>query len=279
MRIELPLDFAQACDIVRDLKHRAPLGACVDIANYDQHVAQHATRKHLPLSEMTDSVWVNSIGVPKWDRWPTNKCEDLVFIPHLMRQEVTLAAIDSVLACDRPVVVFDQEDRDNWPEAVSIARSAPLTFTRVQNWFQKQASILGLKRFYFMHSDATVSLDTFERMDAMPGGHLVFTAYDALVRFDVEMLRDIGCWDESFEWYVSDIDFYNRIRWDGKWCVIDCPDSGVCHHGSMTKRNLSAEELRHVNHAHAWAKSHYMHKWGHDFEADTGVPHKVPYNA
>ena len=284
LHIKLPNNFDEADSIVRELKLTTPLGGEVIFLNYEQQAVQHAIRNHIPLSEITENRWCRSMAFPAWERWPSEWPDELIFIPHLKREDITLCAIDSVRLAGRikHVVVLDQSGQPSharWPDDIIIGKcGVGRTFTQIQNWFQRQAELLGLKRFYFMHSDATVSPNTFDKLDAT-SGDIVFTWYDSLVRFNVPMLRDIGCWDESFEWYVSDVDFYNRIRWSGRWTITGCLEHGVWHHGSMTKRNMSPDEFSHTDHAHDWAIKHYQHKWGHNFRVMDSVPYRTPYNA
>ena len=131
-----------------------------------------------------------------------------------------------------------------------------------------------------MHNDAECANHTVKTvMDTITAAEddwgVAFTAYDAFCVFNAKNTKRIGCWDETFLWYVADCDYYNRIRLLG-YKVIECSHSGIKHLVSQTLRHLSPAEANAVNHNHSWAKSHYMHKWG--TETENGIAYKIPYN-
>ena len=79
-------------------------------------------------------------------------------------------------------------------------------------------------------------------------------------------------------WYVSDVDYYNRLAWAG-WRSATCPAALLVHHGSQTHAALTAGERDSVDNDHAWSVAHYRHKWGcHWSEGSSGRLWPVPYN-
>jgi hypothetical protein len=120
-----------------------------------------------------------------------------------------------------------------------------------------------------MHSDAEAAngglLALCEEADRLKSQGdrwgVIFTHYDALALFNPEATAHTGCWDESFKWYVSDIDYYNRLRWEG-WGHRHFPTACAIHHGSQTIRSMDEVERLAVATDHGWAIRHYRHKWG-----------------
>jgi GT2 family glycosyltransferase len=107
---------------------------------------------------------------------------------------------------------------------------------------------------------------------------VVFTWYDALALFNPAATAATGCWDETFMWYVSDVDYYNRLLWSG-WGHHHLPDACAIHHGSQTIRGLSEAAREAVDRDHNWSVRHYRHKWGCAWdEGNGGRAWSVPYN-
>lgn len=245
-------------------------------------VLHHAVRELIPYSEIIDSTYTKLYDTPgiTWEK-PPRESEFLIFIPNVNTYSLALKAIESLGIYGGSSVIINQESSVTWPTKCSVANAKNVSFTQIQNWIQKQAIRYGLKYFYFMHSDAEVTDNTFYRLRQFfsenPNWDIVQTSYDALIAFKVESLFKLGVWDETFDWYVSDIDFYNRAKWSG--CnVLVCRDSEVIHNNpSSTLRNSSTDFSNKVNCDHTHAISHYAHKWGYNFQSAVGTPYKTPY--
>ena len=210
-----------------------------------------------------------------------------VYVPCVNRPDLLARAVAS-LPPGRAVVI--DATPDGLPaDAVAIADrvhrwEGDHRFTLIQNWIQQDAYAGGHGRFYFLHSDATASpggLDAMEstadELDAAgTRWGVVFTVYDALVMFNAVATRDVGPWDESFGWYVADIDYYNRLRWAG-WGHFAVPSALALHDGSATLHALPGREQARVKADQEWAVRHYVHKWGCHFHEGDGRRHKTPF--
>ncbi len=154
------------------------------------------------------------------------------------------------------------------------------SFTRVQNFAQNLAKFYKLKYLIFQHNDCYVKddrliHDMINTSKDNPDVGVVFTYYDALALFNMSIINAVGCWDESFYWYESDIDFYQRILMDN-YKQISIGGDRIHHYISQTLQHLTADESNKVRHNHNWAKKHYIHKWGGYKDNEK---YRIPYNA
>jgi hypothetical protein len=175
-----------------------------------------------------------------------------------------------------------------------IASHRP-AFTQIMNWMIDVARVRGDRRIGFMHNDAECRNDAFgellkmaDRLDAekTPWGSLFsrevggdsyqwesMACYDYLMLQNMEAILKTGRWDETFEWYVSDVDFYRRLRFNG-FPDHGCQAAEVVHHHSQTVRSDAAIRTQ-ARAAQDWAHRHYRHKWGGDPSVER---HMLPYN-
>lgn len=233
---------------------------------------------------------VVSWDIGEWQRDELDKHPDRVvfFLPYVKGLDLLEKAVRSLGATRRRTILIDQSEdglRDGhgrFPEWLNVAgvlrvpyRS--LTFSQLQNWMQWYARKLKTHSFFFMHSDAAV-LDPSVFADALakfehPQVAACFTNYDALVAFDTEKMRQVGCWDESFEWYHADVDFYRRIRLRG-FQIAEVGGSRVAHTPSQTIASDPKMKER-VDAIAKHMEAHYIHKWGGLNKAEK---YSVPYN-
>lgn len=213
----------------------------------------------------------------------------LVFLPYVSSLPLLRRAVESLGPLAKNAIVIDQSPR---PGLVSLVDAElpswlttdvlrvpyrSLTFSQLQNWMQWYARKLKTHAFFFMHSDAEV-LDPSVFADALaklehPQVAACFTNYDALVAFDTEKMRQVGCWDESFEWYHADVDFYRRIRLRG-FQIAEAGGSRVAHTPSQTIASDPKMKER-VDRISKHMEAHYIHKWGGLNKAEK---YSVPYN-
>lgn len=88
----------------------------------------------------------------------------------------------------------------------------------------------------------------------------LFSNYDALCCFNMQMLHDVGYWDTFFHQYVADKDFYRRMRLKG-WDEEHYLREEVEHHISVT---IKADPLlnRRVQFGIDFCRNYYSMKWG-----------------
>lgn len=137
-------------------------------------------------------------------------------------------------------------------------------FTHAQNIAQQIARKLEVKYFFFCHSDVELEdKNGLEKMLEYASKNelaVLFTNYDAFCLYDREQLIRVGCWDNSFEWYVSDVDYYHRVKINS--LKLDSLEIPLIHYGSSTLKSLDEESRLKTTESQNWAFSHYSHKWG-----------------
>ena len=239
-----------------------------------------------------EAAWAAQALAPErgaWLRQP-EPGDFLIYVPHVIRPDMLRRAVASLVPFEGRTVVIDQSTK----AADSLGTAAkgvfrwqgPRRFTSVMNWIQQDAYRRGLRYFLLMHDDAEAApggvgmlLAEAERLDrSATRWGVIFTWYDALCLFNPTATRAVGPWDETFLWYVADIDYYNRLTWDG-WPGRSCPAALRVHHGSQTLPGLPDAERAAVDTDHTWGVAHYRHKWGcHWSEGVDGRLWTVPYN-
>lgn len=255
-----------------------------------------AVKTLLSQSEIIEngSSWLWHKQVPdrgSWIRTTQNQDESdwLIYIPFVNNIGLLKSALASIQSYEYKTILVDQSNSKSLHEL----HKGPLFqwngsrhFTKMMNWIQRDAWQRGLKYFFFLHSDAEVSKDGVENMLTYADNlteqgkkwGVIFSHYDAFCLFNMDIVTAIGCWDESFTWYVSDVDYYNRIEWAG-YSQEKLPKACKHHHTSQTIRSLSEQERSVVSHNHSWALDHYRHKWGANADVNSNARSwNVPYN-
>jgi hypothetical protein len=266
------------------------------LAGHDYHTRRrvhYAIRDFLPLPEIEEvrNCWRWHKSPPsrgKWIREPA-ATEYLVFVPHVCGEDILLRALASVSALARQVVVIDQSESG----LSTSVWNGPLyrwhgsrSFAAVMNMIQREAWYRRVPYYFFMHSDAEVGpcavdevADAARLLSGIAGlgWGAIFTSYDALACMNTRAAWEVGCWDETFSWYVADVDFYNRLRW-ARRPTIHLRKPRVAHSGSATLALLPGEDQRKVHEDHIWAIDHYRHKWGCHWMQGDGRAHERPYD-
>ena len=289
-------DFASVCNDIRAWLPKIRWGGT--LAGHDYLGAwpgvKHAVRDYLSPSELSfrGVSWAYRKILPQrgsWLRRPAEGADWLLYLPFVNRPDLLRQALHSVRGSADRVVVIDQSQTGEALEAHPgpvFRWNSQLHFSAVMNWIQRDASHRKLRWFLFMHSDAEVAsgglrtlCDEADRLDCRrEQWGVIFTHYDALALFNPKATAQIGCWDETFKWYVADIDYYNRLRWQG-WGHRHLPTACAIHHGSQTIRSMNEVEREAVAQDHGWAIRHYRHKWGCDWKENAqGRIWSIPYN-
>lgn len=155
------------------------------------------------------------------------------------------------------------------------------SFTSMQNQMQRVALEVGVESFAFMHNDARIIGDAgrilawaTEERRQRPSTGIVFTNYDAFAIFYADCVRAVGPWDEDFAWYVSDYDYYYRVKIGG-WVITTMPD-GVAAVFHAVSQTLAADKQIRVEAewGHRRAKALYIKKWGGYWQ---GERFRTPY--
>jgi hypothetical protein len=241
-----------------------------------------AVQDVIPASEVSTvnngANWIYRKTRPERGLWTCrtrsdSRCDYLAFIPCVNRPDLLDRAVNSVRSLWPGLVAIDQtpdglqsSDHPWMNEIAGVFRvtSRELSFTQVMNWAQAEARERGADFLIFMHNDAEcvgdVGVQVLEYARQHPNAGVVFTHYDAYSVFRVRALQEIGPWDETFRWYVADVDYYFRLRLRG-WQTEDFGGDSVIHHASQTLQ-FDGARAREVRLHSKWNHEHYLHKWG-----------------
>ncbi len=195
-------------------------------------------------------------------------------------------AITSLFRPDLRILVVDSSENGlnleqyPWFKNVSVFKTAGQPhFTQIQNFFQAAARDEGINNLVFMHSDIVCKdlefvPDVIRYSDAQfnsdPSIAGVFTWYDALCVFNLKALEKVGVWDETFAWYHSDVDYYDRVKlWGFRFDILD--PQGRLHHDTSRSTHDDPKIAAMVAEQSDWAGKHMKHKWN-NFQNN-----KVPY--
>ena len=268
LEFEAPLSTAQ-CYAVEDVLPRHMLKRQGTTLSY----------RHMPVAI---GSWKQGLG----DMGETPR--RFVFIPYRANRKLLDKAIASVPE-DIPALVVDHS------QSLEVGRDIPsrwalyrtnrdgVTFAKIQNLIRFEAKRTGVLYYFFMHSDAECTKQTFTELDQLAkmmfkSGNrngLLFTAYDALAAIRTEAAWQTGPWDEWFEWYHSDVDWYRRMILAGWELKQSGLGKKVAHYASSTIASdpQAALEVREQFQAR---QGHYKHKWGGERGHEQFL---TPYNA
>jgi len=193
-----------------------------------------------------------------------------MFMPYTANPDLFFKAASSIFHPDVRAFAID-DSLDGLPESLVptgwglFKPSKFITFTEVQNLAHQIAFSMNARYLVFAHSDSEcidnmVVPDLLNWMESRPECGIGFTHYDVVSVFRSKAMRDIGPWDETFEWYSSDNDYYQRARM-AAWDVVQSPfGDRVKHECSASVRDSRFREM--VDRQVAYQRSHYQHKWG-----------------
>ena len=248
-------------------------------------IAVNDNLPRLRVETRNTSFWFRK-ELPQWGDWTVPlslpavadpefaQPDYLIYIPYVNRPDLLNTAVGSVGEHEGRIVIIDQSEAglvDMWQGRVAIYRMRKRpSFSQMQNWVRDLATDLGVRYLCFMHNDAeclhgaaTVLLAHARQLDDGTRG-VLFSNYDAFAVFILPALRAAGYWDETFPWYVSDVDYYHRVRLSGLE-IVTSDRAHVLHHVSQTLRDYekkNAAMARETSAEFAQAMAHYVHKWG-----------------
>ncbi len=213
------------------------------------------------------------------------------YIPYVNRPDLLKRADDSVTELWPNLTILDNSGYGvdcELPDSVEIYEpSVPLTFTQSQNFFFKDGERRGAHFILWLHNDVEVpegmcrDLLHFARTTTIKWG-VLYTHYDLFSAVNLAAAREVGGYDTMMSSYVSDIDFYHRMRLNGYETVdiypnrpnpqVDALEKG--HGGSRTI--ASDKRLCFLNaFSQAFAGNYYKAKWGGNGGAET---FRIPFN-
>lgn len=242
-----------------------------------------------------DVFWYKNVAhdFGEWLARPTGDAEYLCHIPYVNRPDLLKEAIDSLTEEERSnSYIIDQSVNGFDSSGMGIGHyraNRKVQFSQMMNFSLDVCRFADKEFSVFMHNDTSCVPGTLSRLidrarqekqrsaddwsvlftkDTIRGG-----VFDYLCAFNMQITRSVGVWDETFPWYVSDLDLYNRFLRLGKR-IIHCSDIEVRHKLSQTI-NSDPVIKRAAVREHDWARQHYIHKWG----GFTGKEkNEIPYN-
>lgn len=259
-------------------------------------VAVQDTLSWRNIQKRKDSVfWYENVAhdFGHWVVKPESNSDYLCHIPYVNRPDLLTAAIKSLTEAEKQnTYVIDQSEDGFDASGLGVGHyrsTRKVKFSQMMN-FALDVCRFGDKKYsLFMHNDTECTAtavsalvqrarqETLQRpedwavlftKDAISGG-----VYDYLSAFNMRAIRSVGRWDESFPWYVSEIDLYHRFKMHKK-ALVGCPDIIVRHRGSQTIQSDSRIHAEATS-EQKWALSHYAHKWGGDVGSERN---KIPYD-
>jgi hypothetical protein len=256
-------------------------------------VAVQETLSWHNIKERRDEVFWYENVVHDFGHWisrPGDGSDYLCHIPYINRPDLLMAAVASLNEDERRHTYIIDQSVDGFDSSglgvghYRASRKVP--FSQMMNFALDVCRLSGRKYSVFMHNDTQCEATSLTRLverartevpgewgclftrDTLRGG-----VYDYLAAFNMRAVREVGGWDESFPWYVSDVDLYHRFKRHG-FRLVGCPEIAVAHAGSQTIATDQA--IRDEAQAQqVWAHDHYKHKWGGD---PGGECHAIPYD-
>jgi hypothetical protein len=286
-------DYKSVRDDVRAWLPKVKQGGVLGGDDADWEGVLIGVYESIPQSEITISNgaanWSYRKQRPVRGQWTMRRSNEnhsdvFAYIPYVNRPDLLYRAVMSIKELWPCLVVIDQSANGLAPaELASLGGIAGvfraphrgMSFTQMMNWAQAEAFERQAAFLVFMHNDAEchdgVAREVIDFARRQPRAGVVFTHYDAFAVFRTEALRSTGPWDETFRWYVSDLDYYRRLRLSG-WETLDFGGTKVTHDTSQT---LDADATLAGEVAFQWHHAHYCHKWGGPQGQERFV---VPYN-
>lgn len=201
-----------------------------------------------------------------------------VYIPYVNRPDLLKCALDSVRELWGNLTVLDNSiDPDFWTEVNCcevMHPPVPLSFTQSQNWFFKDAKRRGCKFILWLHNDCQLPQGAAQQLiDRVRSYYaegrkwgVAFTFYDIFSAVNLEMVDEVGGYDTNIFSYVSDQDFYHRVRlagWETINTEIEVEAIKRGHLGSQTIK--SDEKISLINGVTQTMAAYYFNeKWGGD---------------
>jgi hypothetical protein len=297
MRIELDDDFAAARRQIATAVAALPWNAVLSGSGYSGGTpeAKLAVLDALPLSELKvePPIWFWEKCLPPRGEWRVPLCErgsdSLLCIPVVNRVDLLEKAVRSASGLLPNIALIDQTREglaDGWEGRAGIFRWSrrPLVFSEMMNWCQRLAAMRGCALLGFMHNDAECAPGVAEGVldECRHANHrgarwgVALTNYDSFSWFNMTAVREVGCWDEAFQWYVADIDYYERLRAAG-WDDLLLPEAQVMHRTSQTIAKMEPNARAAVKSRRKAAIRRYALKWGSPF--GPGAPRSaVPFD-
>lgn len=202
-----------------------------------------------------------------------------IHIPYVNRQDLLRDAIASVQGAFENIHVWSTGAMA--PDvSVQTHSLAPMPFTSMMN--SLIASSWDDDVMFFMHNDALAingGAQKFmefvqEKFSSNERWGVIFTHYDVLCAFNMRAVRSVGFWDPQLYQYVSDNDYYNKLRNAG-WAKVDTrfgadneQACGIVHRNASSTVKADGLFDRLTRFRGSFDQSYYAFKWGGKSESE-----------
>ena len=199
---------------------------------------------------------------------------------YVNRPDLLERAVASMSDIAENLTIIDNSDDGidlRFPPAKYLRPTCPLFFTQAINYALLDAKRRGCSFLLRQHSDAMahpgvcLALVELARKLTAEGRKwgVIFTNYDTLGAFNLDLLEDVGLWDTVLPAYFSDNDYWRRVTLAGYEIVRTGFE--VDHEGSAVIR--SDARLGFLNEVtFPLYHQYYLAKWG-------GAPGSETFNA
>jgi hypothetical protein len=191
-------------------------------------------------------------------------------ITYVNRPDLLIRSVESMSDIAENLTIIDNSVDGidlRFPPAKYLRPTYPLFFTQAINYALLEAKKAGCAFLLRQHADAMahsgVCLKVVEMArrlsaDGWKWG-VIFTVYDTLAAFNLDVLDDVGLWDTVFPAYFADNDWFWRIKLAGYQLV----DSGFPMDHEVSAAIHSDPRLMFMNHqTFPLYQSYYERKWG-----------------
>lgn len=229
----------------------------------------------------------------EWITRPKADSDYLCHVPYVNRPDLLTAALRSLSDEERENTYIIDQSPDGFDASsfgVGVYRaSRTIKFSQMMNFSLDVCRFAGKKFSVFMHNDTECTslalsklIERARREDSIDPNAwaTIFTkdsiagnVFDYLAAFNMNVIESVGRWDETFPWYVSDMDLYHRFGLHGK-SLLKADDIVVAHRGSQTIKS-DAKIHQQASADQGFSVKHYVHKWGGWFGSEK---HAIPYN-
>ena len=145
---------------------------------------------------------------------------------YVNRPDLLTRAVESMSDIAENLTIIDNSVEGinlRFPTAKYLRPTYPLFFTQAINYALLEAKKAGCLFLLRQHADAIahpgVCLKVVEMARQLTAEGrkwgVIFTVYDTLAAFNLNMLEDVGLWDTVFPDYYGDCDWFRRVKLAG----------------------------------------------------------------
>lgn len=262
--------YKDACKQMREIYASLKDGNIYSGTGYKNLAIRTAIHEYFPrrlvTSHQDNWFFTNEVtDIGPFVKEPKNQ-DALIMFAHVVG-DYYVDGLKSMEAYHHKMLVVDQTEGHIIPEGdyALLRPTMKLSLFELQNWVTMYCRKHGIKYQGYCHSDLIAHYsDVWNRMECIANNtdcSVVLTKYDTLALYNLDKLKDVGFFDEQFEFYYGDIDWFNRMKYhDVHYCELT--DNGIEHKVSQTIANSSPERQAQWHAGIAEGIKRYVAKWG-----------------